>query len=410
MRKLNTQLDFIERFNKEPTTPPDARLNANIIGIDGKSMLHAAIQLVDDTDLVKRMLRLGADPRISSHNGIGTPLSLAQRNFHRAKDNFLRAQEKNRNIDNATENKKSEEIQKIPTGDIGLQQKRFDKAKLLVVMLQNNVTEHPDVSTTNSHAASSAVIHSRSLDARQGIHSVSGNESIKDIPNVQNGGSCVVIPKRSDTDTSEVMQSSSGNDSASQQSDNLSRPILPCLKSQTWVIYNRNMRRCKDGNSCRFFKNRTCHYWHDDFSPLKSESLPTIPTIPPWNQLPVLKESVVDFKSMPLRSELWWTAAHIDCSSKTIVYAQNLLKSGCVSEDGTSWFRSKVEALNNLRYTVFIRHSQWRPPISHQRGGQHNGRFPQHHQRNEQHYQRNEQRRDHRRHHDHNHHYGRSRK
>ena len=191
-----------------------------------------------------------------------------------------------------------------------------------------------------------------------------------------------------------------------EQSNNLSRPILPCLKSQTWVIYNRNMRRCTF-NSCRFFKTRSCRYWHDDFSPLKTESLPTIP---PWNQLPVLKKNVVDFKSMPLGSELWWTAAHIDHSSKTIVYAQNLLKSGYVSEDDTSWFRSKVEALNNLRYTVFIRHSQWRPPISQQRGGQQNGRFPHHHQRNEQHYQRNEQRCDHRRHHDHNHHYGRSRK
>jgi hypothetical protein len=439
LRKLNTQLDFIERFNKDPTTPPDARLTANIIGIDGKSILHAAIQLVDDTDLVKRMLRLGADPRSSSHNGIGTPLSLAQKNLHRANENFLQAHVKEKKIENATEYEKSEEIQKIPTGDIGLQKKRFDKAKLLVVMLQNNVTEHPGGSScsttpTNSHAASSAVIPRWSSDTRQDMHSVSGNESVKENcreyigtgrckygasckynhpPNVQNGGSCAVIPKRSDTDTDtrECMHSLSGNNSAYQQSDNLSHPILPCLKPQTWVVYNRNMRRCMDGNSCRFFKSRSCRFWHDAFSPLELESIPTIATLPPWDQLPVLKKNTVDFKSIPLGSELWWTAAHIDHSSKTVVYAQNILKCGYVSEDRTCWFRSKVEALDNLRYTVFIRHSQWRPQISQQRGGQHNGRFPQHHQRNEQHHhQRNEQHHDHRRHHNHNHHYGHPRK
>ena len=161
LKKLNTQLEYIQRFNQYSKTPPDARLTANILGISGKSILHAAILLVDDKDLVKKMLRLGADPRCSSNVGIGTPLSLAQKNFYRA-----------------TEKEKIMEEKKGPNADIEAHRKRCDQAKMLVEMLQNFVVE-PPASTP------SIAIARRKSESREDIHSLSDSTKHPDISSVK---------------------------------------------------------------------------------------------------------------------------------------------------------------------------------------------------------------------------------
>jgi len=431
LKKLNTQLDYIKRFNTDPSTPSDARcLTANISGIDGKSILHAAIQLVDDKDLVEKMLRLGADPRKNSRNsGIGTPLGLAQKNYHSAI-------EKEKNIENA---------KKIIIGDIELQRKRCDQARMLVEILQNNVIDPSTVSgiAKSSAISSTAVIPSRRSDIEYDADSLSGNASVPQqsyyvsshigrsggkrrecyycgsrdhskkqcevyknekrllfCSHCENIGhdneTCLKLHPELRYITGGVRQMNkfgNGHADALSSASVPPHPILPCLSPKTWVNFNRNWKRCIDGNACRFFKTRRCRFWHDAFLPLTGEK---IPTIPPWDQFPVLGENTVNFKSVLVGSDAWWTAAHIDQSSKIVVYTQDLLKCGYVGKDHTAWFRTKSEALDNLRYTVFIRQSQWRPHISQRRFSHNQKRHDQH---QDQHY-------NHHRHHNQNHHYG----
>merc|ERR1711963_236444 len=100
----------------------------------GKSILHAAIHLVDDENLVKRMLKLGADPRSSSRTEIGTPLNLAQNFFHTAT-------EKEKNMTLIMDRTKDIEAKNKLSSDVEAQRKRCDQAKTLVEILQQHIIE-----------------------------------------------------------------------------------------------------------------------------------------------------------------------------------------------------------------------------------------------------------------------------
>jgi hypothetical protein len=76
IRALRSQVDCIERFNQDPNIPQRATLSANVRGIGGISLLHAALQLSNDSALVERLLSLGADPKAESI--AGTPLTFAE--------------------------------------------------------------------------------------------------------------------------------------------------------------------------------------------------------------------------------------------------------------------------------------------------------------------------------------------
>ena len=128
IHKLRLQLEYMDRFNQDPNNPPGARLTGNISCMGGKSILHAAVLLVDDTDLVRKMLRLGANPRGNCHRGMGTPLSLAQRNLHSA-------MEKERNM-------------RLKDIDTEQHIHRCNQARILVQMLQENVIDFPAASST----------------------------------------------------------------------------------------------------------------------------------------------------------------------------------------------------------------------------------------------------------------------
>ena len=127
------------------------------------------------------------------------------------------------------------------------------------------------------------------------------------------------------------------------------------------------MKPCKFGAECRFLKKRTCSFWHDAFGPLPHEhkSIPPSSLLPPLDQIPSLSKNTVVFEKI-ITSETWWTAACAHRPSKTVIYAQNVHGwSGYINDDGIVWFRSKDDALNSLRYTVYIlRHDE-------SRGGDH---------------------------------------
>jgi hypothetical protein len=84
IRGLNKQVESIQTFNEDPQLPAYATMTANLRGIGGVSLLHAAIELVDTLPLVERLLALGADPQAAS--AIGTPREIAQKLYQRSLD------------------------------------------------------------------------------------------------------------------------------------------------------------------------------------------------------------------------------------------------------------------------------------------------------------------------------------
>jgi hypothetical protein len=72
---LKSQIGFIEKFNQDPHH--GCQLSANVRGIGGLSLLHAALQLSEDSALVEKLLEHGADPKAEST--LGTPLTFAEK-------------------------------------------------------------------------------------------------------------------------------------------------------------------------------------------------------------------------------------------------------------------------------------------------------------------------------------------
>ena len=78
---LKNQVGYIETFNKDPYR--GFQLSANVRGIGGFSLLHAALQLSEDSALIEKLLELGADPYAESREG--TPLTFAEKLLERAR-------------------------------------------------------------------------------------------------------------------------------------------------------------------------------------------------------------------------------------------------------------------------------------------------------------------------------------
>lgn len=87
-KKLNEQLENIQRFNKEQSDEATVKLTANIRGIANTSFLHAAINLRQE-GMVKRLLQLGANPHEKSTN-FGTPISMAMKCRDRVREKLQR--------------------------------------------------------------------------------------------------------------------------------------------------------------------------------------------------------------------------------------------------------------------------------------------------------------------------------
>jgi len=410
LKKLHQQLAQIERFNQDPKVPHGAKLTGNIFGIDGKSILHAAVQLVDDEVLVEKLLTLGADPRSSGHLGIGSPLRLAQKHYNQdaEKEKHLRFEK---------------------DVDIELHEKRSNQLRMLVEMLQNHVIEPhaafavpssaiatptPEQSLpalekfqslTSTPKQSSSSSESHQLQSRtifpsfvpstetSTIHSAAkenNNHSQKltrseeayctrkpsDNPTLKSashhsilgtlnvGHAVAVLSSENPRDKNnyyrrdeEKCHSVGMNRSSSVAEDSIDFTKLT-LSNPNWFIFHHDIRRhladknvmfrrCLDGKKCRFFKTRTCNFWHDVQAPL-----PHGQKFPPFDSLPELPSTLVKFTRMNIH---WYTAVYIDEDSKLIIYVQKVLPdSGYVSDDGTCWFPSRKEALDSLRYNVYF--------------------------------------------------------
>jgi hypothetical protein len=86
--KIIQQVEQIERFNYDQKQSSNAcNLTANIRGINRISLLHAAVHL-KDLDLIKRVLRLGANPFLKST--MGSALAYAQRLRDRANEKAMK--------------------------------------------------------------------------------------------------------------------------------------------------------------------------------------------------------------------------------------------------------------------------------------------------------------------------------
>lgn len=89
---ITPQVERIERFNDDQNQSTNPiNLTANIRGINRISLLHAAVHL-NDLDLVKRVLRLGANPFLRST--MGSALAYAQQLRDRANEKAMKTSSK----------------------------------------------------------------------------------------------------------------------------------------------------------------------------------------------------------------------------------------------------------------------------------------------------------------------------
>ncbi|KAL3917294.1 MAG: hypothetical protein SGILL_004783 [Bacillariaceae sp.] len=117
LRGLWVQIENIKKFNQKWSRFCGEPLNGNIQGIDGLTLLHAAVHL-GETPLVEELLKLGADPKQRSR--FGTPLHFAQQMLERVLE-----KEKNLEAKNAPEEERLS------------QSKKCEQAKKLVGALMN---------------------------------------------------------------------------------------------------------------------------------------------------------------------------------------------------------------------------------------------------------------------------------
>ncbi len=82
LRELKSLVDYIEKFNNDPHC--GSQLSANVCGIGGFSLLHAALHLSGNPVLIQKLLVFGADPKGGS-TPEGSPLALAKRLLQRAR-------------------------------------------------------------------------------------------------------------------------------------------------------------------------------------------------------------------------------------------------------------------------------------------------------------------------------------
>ncbi|KAG7374089.1 hypothetical protein IV203_013184 [Nitzschia inconspicua] len=336
---LKAQLDSIKKYNNVPERRPDERLSGNIRGINGLSLLHAAVYLGESGSLISTMLDLGADPRLRSP--LGTPLHFAQRQ-----------------LDRALEKEKNMEAKQASHGDIVKQRKKCKQVKELVDMLQKS-----------SHAASGAtgaVGYVDSGDAvatgmpnanwkfddgsalrkgadRRQIH-LASTTTIEESKSKNTAGHFVTFvpehrpsllpPPRCDIDIS----LDRGGEKRLSVTENL--PLVD------WASLHPNYRRCSNNlRGCFHFRTKSCHFWHDVLSPLRPEEMTLVPRC-----VTSLPQNRVAFKE----ERHFWTAVYADTKAKRFIHVQNVFQKGYISPQGISWFTSISDAETALERTVSI--------------------------------------------------------
>ena len=312
INKLKLQMEYIDRFNNDPNTPTGARLTANMLCRGGNSLLHAAVVLMDDADLVRSMLKLGANPGSNFHSGVGTPLTLAQRHLHLALDRQRQMLLKNI--------------------DTGQQVLRCNQARALVEMLQRNVIEFPPDATPGADPSPEHIHESQPSDKHQAALT-------KDTPITQASGDMMAqaesYPEKPTKKTPSVTKQWATN---------------ACLGAVLTI--------CRSGPKCPFYKKGSCRYFHIVYPPLPNEPQAAVPRLglpKDDSKLPrYVSDYAIFYSECVAGGSKWWTAAVPSFETNQIIYVQKVLKSGWVADNGVVWFLSKEAALHSLRCTVYL--------------------------------------------------------
>jgi len=131
LRGLEKQIETIENYNKDTNLPVCAKMSANVRGIGGISLLHAAIELVDTDKIISKLLHLNAN--LFAESAMGTPMELANKLYERSQ---LKLEEAKR------EGKASEVIE--------AHRKRHLQAWRIRDLLQNKCKDQPREAETIS--------------------------------------------------------------------------------------------------------------------------------------------------------------------------------------------------------------------------------------------------------------------
>ena len=350
LRTLNMQCEHIEKFNQDPDTPAGVRLTSNIWCLDGVSVLHAAVQMVDDRKLVAKLLRLGANPRARSKDG--SPLNLAQQLCHRAK-----------------EKKDNLESKKAPIESIEAQMMRYLEAKNLVKMLQQHGTkEFQPLSTEKDSAADNKDTWLSGKIVLQGQESIDNSKVATAVGHLDDTLSEMNHDAHAlSNPTSKATVQMSGSDvlsssltcgpvevatvDASTTESSLTRGAtdhdnvkLPILEKPEWVEA-KFMKMCWKSNHCPYWAKGNCHFWHVQPKKCTNQN----------NSTHQLSCQGVPLSQRDIRVKEkhgFWTSAYLIFERKTIVYAQGGPPSCMVSKQGISWYPSKADAMHALECTM----------------------------------------------------------
>lgn len=332
---LKTQMDSIKKYNIDAGRRSGEKLSGNIQGINGLSLLHAAVHLGESGSLIHAMLDLGVDPRLKSR--LGTPLHFAQQQ-----------------LDRALEKEKNLEAKGSSHEDLARQREKCRQVKELVELLQNatpaplfkgddtgiNVVKVTSGSQTGS---ADRKIEGRQDDQENSSASIGSQEVSTTDPKLLNN----TVPRQHSAIS--LPRSDSGPDRSSDlmHSRLAFKPNLPNLPSVEWApLLGRTDKRCANNlKGCYHFRTRSCHYWHDVLSPLQQNKMDIVPPL-----VPRLNPNFIALKE----ERHLWTAVYADTRSKRFIHAQNVFKKGFTSPQGISWFTSRGDAEAALERTVAV--------------------------------------------------------
>jgi hypothetical protein len=324
------QIDRIENFNEDYGTVVGARLTSDMRSIDGFSVLHAAVQMVD-AELVARCLVVGANPRTKSKDG--SPLNLAHHLAHRAKEKTDNLQAKG-----------------APLESIDAQMMRYLEAKSVVEMLEQEAPSRPTWAVGAARADIGLGKAGVTLGRDSAVSILLDATSIARNPIQQSIPTSSTVSSDLPSEVSDVTGSSTP---LAGTSPLLSTPVhvedtatpLPVLEKADWVDGPfPNSKRCRFGANCSFFARGICHYWH---------VLPAF-LIYRYNSL---EQDPCRCKPLSKKSIFWkekdgfWTSAYLVLPRKIIVYARGG-KNCMVSDQDVCWYPSKSDALHALEHTI----------------------------------------------------------
>jgi hypothetical protein len=367
LQALKVQMDSIKKYNADPDRNPDEKLSGNIQGINGLSLLHAAIHLGESGLLISAMLDLGVDPRLKSP--LGTPLHFAQQQ-----------------LDRALEKEKNLEAKQAPVDDLVRQRAKRKQVKEMVDLLLKATPSYDEDLAAGDCGKASSSSYDRDCEvvsgARETLGTTEGRHHTREKVAHSEEGDIRKRPKNKKSSTAISPRRPSlslpcGNRGSDASSGNSEKrlaftPILPNLPSVDWApILNKKDRRCTNNlRGCFHFRTNSCHFWHDVLSPLRPEEM----ILTPRHGSPRLPPNRVALKE----ERHMWTAVYADTALKRFIHVQDVFQKGFTSRQGISWFTNRGDAEAALERTVavlFDVEGPSPPPRKHNKNYSNNGKL-----------------------------------